>query len=417
VVASGVNNYVTDANGRFSSTGNPALFFLALDKAAGAAWALGTNYYKVSLPLDTTLAATKAPGVANFTPLYDSAGAANRIFVGDLHGKLWKFDFTPRDVSTTRAAFNPTVLANWNADKLSFFSKSGDPASPSAYPMYIAKDSSGNNQPIFSAPRAVTGPVVGGLQTFYVIFGSGKFLESGDKTSTTQNSIYAVYDDGKTTLNQSDSSTLSSTTPSVITGRSRLQGGALSTTTTTTGGVTTTTNNITVSAFVWGRPMTDTATYSDTSTGSTVTLPLKSGWFFDLPATGEKMISNFLDLSPQVTFNTIIPGAAGATGSCTATPGTGNQYVVTIATGNGTYTPSTVGLLGASLYIDTDTSVVYDPNGSDSTGRRKRTTTKISLQSGSSGSAVAGTTVTITDYVGRLSWRQINNYWDLKAAP
>ena len=163
--------------------------------------------------------------------------------------------------------------------------------------------------------------------------------------------------------------------------------------------------------------MTDTATYSDTSTGSTVTLPLKSGWFFDLPATGEKMISNFLDLSPQVTFNTIIPGAAGATGSCTATPGTGNQYVVTIATGNGTYTPSTVGLLGASLYIDTDTSVVYDPNGSDSTGRRKRTTTKISLQSGSSGSAVAGTTVTITDYVGRLSWRQINNYWDLKAAP
>src|SRR5450830_573215 len=417
VVASGVDNYVTDANGRFSSTGNPTLFFLALDKAAGAAWTLGTNYYKVSLPLDTTLAATKAPGVANFTALYDAAGAANRIFVGDLHGKLWKLDFTPRAVSTTRAAFDPTVLANWTANNLSFFSNSGDPASPSAYPMYIAKDSSGNNQPIFSPPRAVTGPVVGGLQTFYVIFGSGKFLESGDKTSTAQNSIYAVYDDGKTTLNQSDSTTLSSTTPSVITGRTRLQAGALTTTTTTSGGVTTTTNNITVSAFAWGRPMTDTATYSDTSTGSTVTLPLKSGWYFDLPVTGEKMISNFLDLSPQVTFNTIIPGAAGATGSCTATPGSGNQYVVNIATGNGTYTASTVGLLGSSLYVDTDGSSVPDPNGTDSTGRRKRTTTKTSLQSGSSGSAVAGTTVTITDYIGRLSWRQINNYWDLKAAP
>jgi len=408
VVASGVNNYVTDANGRFSSTGKPALFFLALDKAAGDAWTLGTNYYKVSLPLDTTLAASKAPGVANFTPLYDAAGAANRIFVGDLHGKLWKFDFTPRTVSTTRAAFDPTVLANWNANNLSFFSNSGDPAAPAAYPMYIAKDgtTSTNNQPIFSPPKVVTGPVLGGLQTFYVIFGTGKFLESGDKTSTAQNSIYAIYDDGKTTLNQSDTATLASTIPSVITGRSRLQAGTLDTSAKT----------ITVSAFFWGRPMTDTATSSDTSTGSTVTLPLKSGWYFDLPASGEKMISNFLDLSPQVTFNTIIPGAAGASGSCTATPGSGNQYVVTIATGNGGYTVSTVGLLGASLYIDTD-SGTSSVSSSDSTGRRTRTTTKTSLQSGSTGSAVAGTQVVITDILGRLSWRQINNYWDLKAAP
>ena len=407
VVASGVNNYVTDANGRFSSTGNPSLFFLALDKAAGAAWTLGTNYYKVALPLNTTLAASKAPGVANFTALYDSTGAANRIFVGDLHGKLWKFDFTPRAVSTTRAAFDPTSLTNWNANNLSFFSNSGDPSAPAAYPMYIAKDgtTNTNNQPIFSPPKVVTGPVVGGLQTFYVIFGTGKFLESGDKTSTAQNSIYAVYDDGKTTLNQSDTTTLASTIPSVITGRSRLQAGTLDTTNKT----------ITVSAFVWGRPMTDTATSTDSSTGSDVTLPLKSGWYFDLPVSGEKMISNFLDLSPQVTFNTIIPGAAGATGSCTATPGSGNQYVVNIASGNGTYTTSTVGLLGASLYVDLASAIVIDD--SDSTGRRKRTTVKTSLQSGSTGSAVAGTSVSVVDYVGRLSWRQINNYWDLKKAP
>lgn len=420
VVASGVDNYVPDANGIFSS-GKPTLFFLALDKAAGAAWTPGTNYYKVSLPLDTTLAASKAPGVTNFTALYDAAGAANRIFVGDLHGKLWKLDFTPRAVSATRAAFNPTVLANWNADNLSFFSNSGDPAAPKAYPMYIAKDAttSTNNQPIFSAPRVVTGPVVGELQTFYVIFGTGKFLESGDKTSTAQNSIYAVYDDGKTTLNQSDSASLTPAPTSVITGRGRLQQGTPTTTTTTTTTgtttTTTTTKTIVVSAFVWGRPLTDTATNTDSSTGSNVTLPLKSGWYFDLPDSGEKMISNFLDLSPQVSFNTIIPGAAGATGSCTATPGSGNQYVVNIASGNGTYTASTVGLLGASLYIDIDSGISV--TSSDNTGRRTRTTTKTSLQSGSTGSAVAGTPVVTTDVLGRLSWRQINNYWDLKAAP
>lgn len=409
VFASGVNNYVSDSSGIFSSTGRPALFFLALDKAAGDAWTLGTNYYKLSLPMDTALAATKAPGAANFTPLYDAAGAANRIFVGDLHGKLWKFDFTPRTATTTRAAFNPTVLANWNANNLSFFSNSGDPTSPSAYPMYIAKDASSNNQPIFAPPRIVTGPVVNGLQTFYVVFGTGKFLESGDKTSTSQNSIYAIFDDGKTTLNQSDSATLTTSTASVITGRSRLQQGTVNTSTTP--------KTVTVSAFVWGRPTSDTATYSDTSTGTTVTTALKSGWYFDLPSTGEKMISTFLDLNPQIAFNTIIPGAAGATGSCTATPGGGNQYVINIASGNGTLTSSAVGLLGASLYVDTDTSIQYDSPNTDNTGRRLRTTTKTSLQSGSTGSAVVGTSVQIQDYVGRLSWRQINNYWDLKAAP
>jgi Tfp pilus assembly protein, tip-associated adhesin PilY1 len=47
VVASGVNNYVSDAAGNFSTTGKPALFLLALDKPVGTAWAEGTNYYKI----------------------------------------------------------------------------------------------------------------------------------------------------------------------------------------------------------------------------------------------------------------------------------------------------------------------------------------------------------------------------------
>ncbi|WP_043328379.1 pilus assembly protein [Curvibacter gracilis] len=406
VVASGVNNYVTDANGRYSSTGQPTLFFLALDKAAGDAWTPGTNYYKVALPLDTTLAATKAPGVANFTPLYDSAGAVNRIFVGDLHGKLWKLDFTPRNATTDRAAFNPTVTADWNVNKLSFFNK-GTASTPEAYPMYIAKDGSSNVQPIFSAPRIFTGPVVNNLQTFYVLFGTGKFLESSDKTSTAQNSIYAVYDNGVTGLSQSDSATTTTSTASVITGRTRLAQGTVDTSVTP--------HTVSVGDFVWGRAMTDTATYSDSSTGTAVTKPLRSGWYFDLPSSGEKMISSFLDLSPSASFNTIIPGAAGTSGTCTATPGSGNQYVIDIATGDGTFSTSTVGLLGGAMYVDLESSITY--SASDSTGRRTRTTVKTSVQSGSTGSAVAGSSVTITDVVGRLSWRQINNYWDLKTAP
>ena len=58
----GVNNYRNDGAGKFSTTGNPALFLLDLSKAAGSAWSLGSNYYKIMLPVDSTLSVSKATG-------------------------------------------------------------------------------------------------------------------------------------------------------------------------------------------------------------------------------------------------------------------------------------------------------------------------------------------------------------------
>ncbi|MDD0837385.1 PilC/PilY family type IV pilus protein [Curvibacter sp. HBC61] len=389
VVASGVNNYVTDSAGRFSATGNPALFFLALDKAVGDAWTQGTNYYKVQLPFDSTLATSKATGVANFTAMYGASGEVTYLFAGDLHGKLWKLDFTPRDSTHPTSEFNPGTSSHWTMARLSFFNK-GTKASPVAYPMYIAQDgaTTPNLQPIFSAPRIFTGPVVNGKKTYYVLFGTGKFLEASDKTSTAKNSIYTVFDNGVTGLSQSDGTT-SSTTASVISGRGRLQSGT----------VNTSTYVITVPAFLWGRATAD----NDTTQ--------RSGWYFDLPASGEKMISSFLSLTTYATFNTIIPGSAGASGSCTATPGSGNSYSVNITTGNGSYIPSSVGLLGSTMYVKNSGLIV--PGLSDSTGRKIRTITYESISTGSSGSALTNTKVEIKEAYGRLSWRQVNNYWDL----
>lgn len=372
VVASGVNNYVPDAAGLFSSTGKPALFLLALDKPAGTAWALGTNYYKISLPVDSTLDATHPSGLVNFTPLYGSQGEVTDIYMGDLRGNLWKL------------AFTGIYPANWDLNHLSFFNK-GTSGSPNPYPMYIARDASSNLQPITSAPTLFQGPIVSGIETFYVVFGTGKYLEAGDKISSAINTMYAVFDNGSTTADASPAGS------AAISGRGRLVAGT----------VNTTTHVISVADFLWGRAASD----ADTAK--------RSGWYFDFPVTGEKLVSSILDLGDfKGAFNTLIPGSAVAAGSCGNNPGSSNQYVISVNTGDGNYTPHAPGLLGPALFL-TDASETSVSN-SDSTGRRVRTFTKHGVSIGSDGPPTEGTSATVTEFIGRLSWRQINNYQDMK---
>ena len=369
VVASGVNNYVIDAAGRFSD-GKPALFLLALDKPADAAWSLGSNYYRIDLPVDATLAATTAPGVVNFNALYGSAGEVTDIYAGDLHGKLWKL------------SFGNLAPNEWTMDKLSFFTK-GSPAV--AFPMFIAKTGS-TVQPITAAPTLFTGPILGGVETFYVTFGTGKYLEASDKTTAFTNSFYTVYDNGST------ASDVTSGTPgnAAISGRGRLQAGTVDTTTKT----------VTVAGFKWGRPTADDSTTA------------RAGWYFDLPVSGERLVSHVLDIGPRTgSFNTVIPGASGSTGTCAAVVGSGNQYVVDVPDGSGRYVTSVVGLPGPSMYLEGETSETK----SDSTGRRMRTTVMRGVTVGQQGVKVDSNTAPILEAVGRLSWRQIYNYRDQKS--
>ena len=371
VVASGVNNYVSDAAGNFSTTGKPALFLLALDKPVGTAWAEGTNYYKITVPVDATLAATTAPGLVNFNALYGSNGEVTDIYMGDMHGKLWKLWFDP--------ALSPT---DWNMDKLSFFNK-GTAASPIPYPMFIAKTGS-TVQPITAPPTLFTGPTVGGVETFYVTFGTGKYLESGDNTSTLTNSFYALYDNGSSAADQSPAGA------AAISGNGRLMAGT----------VDTNTKAITVGSFKWGRPGTDASTTS------------RAGWYFDMPDIGEKLVSNVLDIGPRTgSFNTVIPAASGATGSCSNTPGSGNQYIINVLDGSGRYVPSAVGLPGPPMFLNVEQETTETK--SDSTGRRIRTTVQRGLTIGQSG-VTPGVVESLQETVGRLMWREIHNYQDQK---
>lgn len=369
VVASGVNNYVSDAAGLFSD-GKPALFLLALDKPVGDAWSLGSNYYKITFPLDATLAATTAPGLVNFNALYGSAGEVTDIYAGDLHGKLWKLHFGNQAPS------------DWTMGKLSFFDK-GSAGSPEPYPMFIAKTGS-TVQPITSPPTLFTGPIVSGLETFYVTFGTGKYLEAADKTSTLANSFYAVYDNGTATA---DSVTAGE---AAISGRGRLQAGT----------VNTTTKVVTVGAFKWGRPVADTTTTA------------RAGWYFDLPVSGEKLVSRVLDIGPRTgTFNTVIPGTASTAGTCANSVGSGNQYVIDVPDGSGRYVTSVVGLPGPALYLEGEKTETK----SDSTGRRIRTTVMRAITVGQQGVNTSSAPVeSVREAVGRLMWRQIYNYQDQK---
>ena len=369
VVASGVNNYLPypDTAGTFSATGNPALFLLALDKPAGVAWTAtgGTpNYYKLTVPVDATLNAANATGLINFEATFGDTRELSQIYMGDLHGKVWRLDFSQRGT------------ANWTFNELSFY-KTG-PAAP--YPLYVAKTAAGAVQPITMPPAVLAAGTDGGVKRTYVAFGTGKYLENSDKTSLAQNSFYAIYENG---------STSSLAGGAVVPGRGRLQLGSVDTTTLV----------VSVPSFKWGRPLSD---------GD---LTQRAGWYFDFLASGEKSISPINSNGDNIVFGSVIPLAAGNAGACAASGGGGNAYELNVDSGNGSFRRISTGILGEQLSFDTESATTYTV--STSTGRRIKTIRKTKVDVTSGGPEIAPPTP--VDIVsGRLSWRQINNYQDLK---
>lgn len=369
VVASGVNNYLPypDAAGTFSATGSPALFLLALDKPVGTAWtSIGStpNYYKLTVPTDSTLIGANATGLINFEPTFGNGREVAQIYMGDFHGKVWRLDFTQRGA------------ANWTFNELSYY-KTG-PAAP--YPLYTAKTNAGLVQPITMPPTVVAAGSIGGVDRTYVTFGTGKYLETSDKVSTAQNSFYVIYEDGSSAATAGGAS---------VQGRGRLQAGTINTTTFT----------INVPAFKFGKPSSDTD------------LTRRAGWFIDYVAPGEKSISAIGVSGDFLVFGSVIPLAAGNAGACAASGGGGNVYDINVDTGAGTFRRITTGIFGEQLSFDTESATTYTI--SDSTGRRIKTVrnTRVDVTSGSLGIAP---TKPIEFVAGRLSWRQINNYQDLK---
>jgi type IV pilus assembly protein PilY1 len=197
--------------------------------------------------------------------------------------------------------------------------------------------------------------------------------------------VYALLDTGSPVAD-------SATPSSAISGRGRLKKGT----------VTSSTGAVSTDAFTWGRASSDTdATF-------------RSGWYVEFPNRGERQVSGFGVLGTKLVFGSLIPPDQ-FTDPCGT--GSGYQYFANLATGTGKRNISQVGLLGEPYVLELGEVDISVANG---TGRRKRTTKGQIFLQGSEGIQVvvgdgAGGAFSNDTIIGRLSWRQIPNYAELRS--
>jgi type IV pilus assembly protein PilY1 len=250
IFGNGYNNTVAD--GSASTTGNAVLYVVDL--------ATGRQIRKITTGVGTsaTYSGGKPNGLTSPTAAdLDGDGIVENVYAGDLFGNLWKFNLNNADPSLWSVAY----------------SSSGNPA-----PLFVATDSSGTRQPITSQVRIARGP---GSTGAIISFGTGKFLEATDKSTTSAQTLYGIYDN------------YTNTASDVVSGRTNLLQQTIAHEVTQTFG--TTSREVRVTSA--NNPTTGTR-----------------GWYLDLltPAganTGERMIANPRIRNGRILFVSIVPGS------------------------------------------------------------------------------------------------------------
>lgn len=163
----------------------------------------------------------------------DSDGIADYVYAGDLQGNLWRFDLTSGGANATVSFGNQ--------------------------PLYSATVSSSDStvQSITAPPSLIRHP---SGQGFIVIFGTGRYFSTNDKTSTTLQTLYGVWDQQ-----------LNNTAPGYT--RDSLQSQTLSETSATIGGATQTVRTVSSNTVNWPPVSSGTAQYGwmlDLTVGSSV---------------------------------------------------------------------------------------------------------------------------------------------------
>lgn len=166
IFGNGYNNTMPDS--ATSASGNAVLYIVDL--------ATGTLTRKIDTGVGMS-ADPKGTGRPNglSTPAvidFDDDSVADYVYAGDLFGNMWKFDLRSATPSSWDVAY-----------------KSGS----TNLPLFVAKDSADRSQPITSRPQVGFGPRGEGT---IVVFGTGKFLESGDRVpgNITPQSFYGIWD-------------------------------------------------------------------------------------------------------------------------------------------------------------------------------------------------------------------------------
>jgi len=288
----------------------------------------------------------------------DGDGDMDIVYAGDLEGNMWKFDLSDSDPSNWGSAF-----------------KTGNTPKP----LYIAKDSSNNEQPITSTPLVTRHPDGG----YMVGFGTGKYIELSDISTTDTQTFYGIWDDNATVSNRT--SLVEQTVLQVLTSLAD--------------------------------------DYRITS-GHSVDYSSKEGWFMDLPESGERIDINPVIRDQRFVFVTRTPSSApcvagGSSWFMEVDYLTGGSLDTSPFDINGDGVINSLDLVDLT-YIDengdTVTKKVYVTGHRDNDGGMIATPTildkeaadeELRILSNSDGDIEAELGSVDTEYKGRVSWEEI----------
>jgi len=231
-----------------SGDGRAKLFIIYLDGGQDGVWTLGSDYLKIDTQVGTLASLN---GLSSPVGLDTSDNRlADRVYAGDLMGNLWAFDLSSTNQNSWKVAY-----------------KQGNTPKP----LFIAEDDSNNIQPITSRPvvtrQREVNTTMSNEPNLMVYFGTGQYVVAGDKTSTATQTFYGVWDKGTKELDRTD-----------------LLEQELDASSTNTNSRVMTNNSI---------------NYATTD----------SGWYFDLPTSGERVTVNPIVRGKLLIFATLIPGS------------------------------------------------------------------------------------------------------------
>jgi type IV pilus assembly protein PilY1 len=259
IVASGYNNHADDGKDTTAPASAAAIFLLALDKAPGTPWVLGSNYFRLKVPVSSggdgghgSDAGPAGDGGANADAMPQAlgppavvpggAGALAYIYAGDLQGNLWRLDM----------AGGPP-WKDGQGRKL----------------VFVARDAQGRRQPVTQQLTVAYAPGGG----YVLLFGTGKLVEAADTwpSAFLSQSFYAVHDDLRETSPMRSRADLEQRSLGETAGGVRVDGAELR------------------------------------YTGSDA----MRGWYLDFlntAQTGERSVSSPVLAAGKVMFNTVLPG-------------------------------------------------------------------------------------------------------------
>lgn len=182
-------------------------------------------------------------------------GVVDVIYAGDQQGQMWKFDLSASDPLAWKVAYGPAAAPR---------------------PLF----STASGQPITARPDVTPHPAGG----YLVSFGTGSYLSRGDLSSTTTQTLYGIRDSGTTvSANELVSQSVLGTQ---IGGDGR---------------------TYRFSTYAVGRP--STLFSGDNQLTETAFRTGKKGWRLDLPASGERIVTEVLIRAGKVIVSTLIPSS------------------------------------------------------------------------------------------------------------